>query len=584
MQSTIAPLLEQFSARPVAVKDELRTYAECDPDGFLKEVLPVVRSNGDPQARLYLVHLLLKSRLLVEYLVDASQSVLEDAVAVAKTIRDLGVPIVSGLENAFIASLKDKSAGAIVIRLMELSRALSLDKLIMQFQDELMAHTDTKVRSKAALEIGLASKNPAWVVRMLLHGDPRVQANAVESLWDSADHNVRSVLMIGARSPHGRVAANGLYGLYRQGALESVTQLLKMAADADPDRRASALWAIGETRDPRFLPWLTRAYEKAEGKEKQRVLRAMSRVRQQVRAYAVAGDIRMTVVESAILPDKSRRIAVAMWSRNGDLSSLSPSQFALWENNELVTGYTARCVASPPLLIVGLALPRFDSEADPYAQAVERALTACVELKRAADPWCAVRYLTDDDSRAAAARHAPMLGRDVQSALSTHMKNHRGFVLDPELMQQVILDPGQREVAAKDFAACVDRLVDITDRVSGPRHLFVFFTAESAAEEPIRRLARSLRSEAVTLHGFAAEGQVECAPLQDLCGQRNGTFQAVPVEHLPKAVTETYLALLSRYEILYTAPSDPGEAALCDVRISSPQGCGQVNVPFPPGH
>src|ERR1039457_6940140 len=158
MQSTIAPLLDQFSARPTAVKDELRTYAECDPAGFLKEVLPVIRSSGDAQVRLYLVHLLLKSRLLLEYLVDPSQSGLEDAVAVAKTIRDLGVLIISGIESFFVASLKDKSAGAIVIRLMQLSRALSLDKLIMQFQEELIAHADMKVRSKDALEIGRAEK------------------------------------------------------------------------------------------------------------------------------------------------------------------------------------------------------------------------------------------------------------------------------------------------------------------------------------------------------------------------------------------------------------------------------------------
>src|ERR1039457_3774810 len=189
MQSTIAPLLDQFSARPTAVKDELRTYAECDPGGFRKEVLAVMRSSADAEVRLYLVHLLLKSRLFLEYLVDPSHSGLEDAVAVAKTIRDLGVPIISGIESFFVASLKDKSAGAIVIRLMELSRALSLDKLILQFQEELMAHTDLTVRSKAALEIGLASKNPAWVVRMLLHGDPQVQANAVESLWDSVDRS-----------------------------------------------------------------------------------------------------------------------------------------------------------------------------------------------------------------------------------------------------------------------------------------------------------------------------------------------------------------------------------------------------------
>src|ERR1039457_6940139 len=168
---------------------------------------------------------------------------------------------------------------------------------------------------------------------------------------------------LGNRELLRRLAQRQIRGRYRDPAHAVVSRFIARQAHhaipggADSARRYEGAlqrrpgnWARGETRYPRYVPWLTREYEKTAGKEKQRVLRAMSRARQQLRACAGAGDIRMTVVESAILPDKSRRIAVAMWSRNGDLSSLSPSQFAMWENNELVTDYSARCVASPPLL------------------------------------------------------------------------------------------------------------------------------------------------------------------------------------------------------------------------------------------
>ena len=47
MTSTIAPLLEGFSERSTAAKDELRTYAVCDPAGFRVEALPIVNSDAD---------------------------------------------------------------------------------------------------------------------------------------------------------------------------------------------------------------------------------------------------------------------------------------------------------------------------------------------------------------------------------------------------------------------------------------------------------------------------------------------------------------------------------------------------------
>src|SRR5579859_2423207 len=138
MNSTLPPLLQDYLKRPAAIKDELRTYAECDRDGFIKEAIPALRGDAELRVKLYLAQLLLKSDL-IRYVVDPAQSTTEEAIGAAKAIRDLGVPLNSELEAVFSASLQDKHAGVILIRIMELARALSNEKLVMQFQEELMA-------------------------------------------------------------------------------------------------------------------------------------------------------------------------------------------------------------------------------------------------------------------------------------------------------------------------------------------------------------------------------------------------------------------------------------------------------------
>ena len=254
----------------------------------------------------------------------------------------------------------------------------------------------------------------------------------------------------------------------------------------------------------------------------------------------------------------------------------------MWENANLITDYAVRCVAGPPLLIVGVALPRFASNTDPYAQAVEEALTAFIELKRRSDPWYAVLYVIDKETVDATVKPPGVQARDAPSAQAMNLNNGIGFQLDLQSLRRAVTDPGHRELAAPDLCTCIDRLVEMTSRVSGPRHLFVFFTAESAAQAPIQRLAQSLRSEAVTLHGFAAAGLTESKAIRDLCAPRNGSFQAVPVADLPRAVSETYLSLLSRYEIRYHKEPAVGQPVVCDLRVSSPLGCGQLTIEFRP--
>ena len=59
-----------------------------------------------------------------------------------------------------------------------------------------------------------------------------------------------------------------------------------MALHSDPLFRASALWAIAETEDPRFIPFLMEQFKVSEGKMKLSVTRSLSRIRRREKAYA----------------------------------------------------------------------------------------------------------------------------------------------------------------------------------------------------------------------------------------------------------------------------------------------------------
>jgi hypothetical protein len=253
------------------------------------------------------------------------------------------------------------------------------------------------------------------------------------------------------------------------------------------------------------------------------------------------------------------------------------NRFALWESDELVTDYSTRCVASPPLLILGFAIPRFRSKADPYAIAVEQAMLALVDMKRDDDPFRLERYVLETPS-SEELEQSGHLGREESPQMAAHKKAHRGFLLDPEFIRTTIRDPGRRDTAARDVAGAIEKLVDVTSRLSGPRHIFVYFNPADDAGAALGRLAKSLRTEAVILHGFAPEGQGEYENLRDLClTNAGGSFHSLPLDGLQRVLEETYLGLIDRYEIVYRTDAAPGS---CKLHVRTPVGCGEATVDF----
>jgi hypothetical protein len=80
--------------------------------------------------------------------------------------------------------------------------------------------------------------------------------------------------------PHHRVAANAAVGLHRAGDLRAVKIVERMAKATNQSVRAAAVWAMGETRDPRFLRSLQHIVGlRAAGPVQQNAIRATVRIR-----------------------------------------------------------------------------------------------------------------------------------------------------------------------------------------------------------------------------------------------------------------------------------------------------------------
>ena len=574
MQSTLTPLLEKFTDRPAAIRDELRTYAECDGPGFIDEAASVIMAGCDVDISRYLVHLLVKTASVMTYLADCASCSTERAAAIAKALCEAGAPLDTLLDEKLAAHVGAAGRGDTVIRLLDIASAIGSSTRVLPWRAQLMTHSDPRVRSKAARAIASGSKSPAWVASVLMEGDFRVQANAVEGLWDVDDKNVSPLMIIAARSPNSRVAANGLVGLYRHGSLDSIASLFKMAGNAEAAHRASAIWAMGATKDPRFLPYLSRQFEKAEGRDKQRILRALSSIRRRQKEFEQAGSLRFSVLDRGVSPDGSRRVTFTLTSPTQALPDLGPLNFAIWEQDQLVFDYSTRLVPAPPLMAFAVVLPRFSSKADPYACAVEQSLNTIIELKRKGDLWCFERYRMPDPNETAGESSSQELEATDDIRLALHLKQHRGLLQDVQFIRKVAADPGQRQRAATHTAAAIDKALTMLDRVSGVRHLFVFFDPDDTQERGIDQLAKALRGESVIIHGYAPATGEDNKVLQALCESAgNGSmFEQAQLDALPELVRSSYVHLMTRYEITYRPPEGASNPSLCTILVSCPQG------------
>ena len=577
-------ILRSFVQEGNTDKASLQRMLDSDPEEFCRASITLL-ANAEPSTGYrYLVHLLLKHGLLIKSLADTENCRLEEAVTIVKSLTQIGSSVETELERRLSAMLQQPPSPAVSVRihrLMELLSEISKNCFLL-FQSELIAYSDPSVRASAVLLIGRVGKNADLMGRMLLDPDPRVQANAVEALSFLKEDACKPMLLTAAKSKHNRVAGNAVLGLYRISELRSISMLLDMAQNRDVEFRTSAIWAMGETGDPRFVPALTEIYKTCTGGERVESLRSLARIRNKTLARSANSPIEIRIARAETLPDQSRHLVLKFSSGQiTEVPSLKPTDFAIWEGGALVHDFTVTTPNSSVLLATGFVVPRILSAVDPYRLAITDALSRTLPFKRPDDIWRIDRYTVEvQPGGAGAIRQASALPYD-ESVLGANVKTQHGFIASPDLLNKLISAVGARERSAADLLGGIDKVGEAIGKQSGKRHMFLFLHSNSTewpvSEERQQQLADFLHNERIVLHAFATEAPEQWRGMRAVCsGTKGGTFSITSVEELPSVVEKRYSELVGRFEISYTIPakgSAPGEGTLV---LSSDLGCGQT--------
>lgn len=115
---------------------------------------------------------------------------------------------------------------------------------------------------------------------MLSEPDARMRANAVEGLWGTNSTAVRALLQELAADKNHRVAANALVGLHHMDAAQAAAGLENMARCPQPEVRAAAAFAMGQTRDPGFRATLQTLQKDTSLRVSSQALKALIRIQQ----------------------------------------------------------------------------------------------------------------------------------------------------------------------------------------------------------------------------------------------------------------------------------------------------------------
>lgn len=575
MRSKITQAVQFFGG--ATHKDELRRCLEEDRDEFQRCALDLIDgADGRPGYR-YLVYLMLSNGMLADLLFDPRRMPIQDAIALARAVARTGALIgneFSPILKSNLAAPNDPRSPQRILRMLQVLSALAWTETIMLHRQELLSHTDPDVKSKASFVIAQVTKDPAWVMRTLADGDPRVQANAVQALWGVDNPQCRPVFLAAADSEHNRVAGNGLIGLYRLADVRSIARLLEMADHENPGRRRTAYWAMGETEDPRFLDYLTAEHSWSPPKERASILRALVRIRRRRQLYADAGSIRI-LMRSHGSADDHGTLAISLSSEGcAELAGLSPMHFALWQADSLVTDYTVSGTTNPAALVAGFIVPHAATP-DRQSAVIERTLIDCLALKRPGDLWRVQRYETGSGDPQSAA--SPLTGQQI--ALLEEAKKHRGFLADRDIIRTAIHDAPAGYAYSRDLITALDYVVQSSARIGGDHHVFVYFDPGSArdgfTESLMRNITDGLRNANVTLHGIVPTGDQACPLAQRICAAaRSSELLVVPVDRVRDASIDSYQKIFNRYDIAFNGCHD---ADRLTVQVYSDAGFGEVS-------
>lgn len=492
MESAIRKIVAEFDLNPILAAKGLRTLLEKDGKVFFEAALKVIRALEDSQGLHYLLTLLLTQGAILTALCDPREFTLEEATALARRMRDLDPQFDVRLLRSVVRNNGSSSPQELEtlvgspsgMRMLDLLGAVSDGTRVLTTMTQLLSHPNSHVRSKAALLVGRSNKNHKWVQERLEEADARVRANAVESLWGSDTAGSHAVFRVATSDEDNRVVGNAALGLYRQGDAGSIKLILEMFADERPDFRSTAIWVMGETEDPRFVPMLARVLGEPGPELRGAALRAMAHLKKAIAKRTASPPLH--VIAGPPRPGEGEWLnfsAALRAPRQLPLQELDDTGFALWEDAEPVKEYAVRHRGKSEPIAIALAFPRVLDRSSPLQTLQELAAEQALRHKRRHDLWMSLKYLTASQEQPGSKLSLLRPGDEDLSAARMR------FTTDPNALADAVASPGARLGCALDLHQATRTLIEAAGLVRAIRNVVL------VCEDPSDVFSASIREQ-----------------------------------------------------------------------------------------
>lgn len=600
MQMDLRRTVDEFAANPPIAAKAMRALLERDINAFFQAALPLVREGTYSPGHQYLLMLLLNNSLLLKPLCDPGVFTLGEAVAIARDLKHVDPAFDLHLFRALFGQngqdrgeLEEVAGSAAGLRVLSIIAEISDGTRLVPVMTQLLRHRNSHVRSKAALLVGRSNKNHRWVEQRLLEDDPRVRANAVESLWGAGTNGSRAVFWNAVSDADNRVAGNAVLGLFRLGDPASIRLIDEFANHTDAKFRSTAAWVMGETGDPRFVPLLGRMMAESEPEVRASALVAIAKLKKCLAARSTATRLRILMGEIRRRNEDWCDFSVGIWpERRAGIAELRASNFAIWEDSSLVSEYEVEQSGKDPLAL-GLAFARVLERSSPEQEAQDRAIERALRHKRRVDLWTVLKYVrpSDRDVRAAAPAQAlpahATAANAVLGALTSALPNEEVDLLtstmrlsaDPSAITDAVAVPGPRSGCASNLNLALRALMDVLTPVRASRHVVLVCQSPlDAFSLPTAREIRTAELANIVVHIIA---HAPSDAMYELCHTTGGHL-LVPhgSEGIPDLLESLCAALTNAYHIKYRS-RHPLVSAL-KLQVYTDKAIGEVTRTLPP--
>ena len=468
-----------FGGSPSLGLKKLREWNESDPHHFIQSAAAFLKSAKEDRFSrlvLYLLreregdlgHLLFQSPIL-----PANESI-ELAALASRIDPRLQGKWATSLARNLEHWAENDSVDEILRQIEVLARCIDSIRLA-RLLTELSKHSDPRIRSKAVLFSGqlIDSSNES---RALQDPNARVRANALEAMWGRQDDQAIALFKKHSNQKGLRESVNSLLGLHQAGHLSARTQLMELADSSDTRLQLGAIWAMGQTKDPRLHIYLQTRLRNSSDPLRVSLLKAARNIkhtRDQIESHPRLklnlksyedfglGQIHITLLAS----DRNDRML--------SVSKIHPVGILVRDGAHPVDSIRVEVSGSTLPIDVALLLPSTHSVSIGE-------LKRLVETKQGEDRWC-IQFSSNH----------PVRGNPYNAKIEFHSNLDKLFVIQLSKVR------GNTDTVH----ASMDRLVTSFPVRESTRHIIALFdSAQPDSAPPASNLLEHFRSRQVTPH------------------------------------------------------------------------------------